>query len=92
MNPNGLFSNETFIDFEVTENSQALGTFLSTYLGSQLVIGNASGSQTHHVFDHPPHVVLNKLEGYGYKVVAANSQRLTGTWVSYTVWTLHKPL
>ena len=99
MNPNGSFSNQTFIDFEVTENSQALGTFLSTYFRSQLVIGNGSGTQTHFVSDRPPYVVLNKLEGYGYKVVAANSQRPTGasvyhgsTGVSYTVWTLHKPL
>ena len=122
MNPNGLFSNQTFIDFEnvVIENGEALGTVLSTYLGSQLVIGNASGNrlevisqythgqyhthaqnyfQTHRISDRPPHVVLNKLEGYGYKVVAANSQRPTGasvdqwnTGVSYTVWTLHKPL
>ena len=98
MNPSGLFSNQTFIDFEVTENSQALGTFLLTYFGSQLV-ENASGTQTHQVFGRPPHVVLNKLEGYGYKVVAANSQLPTGasvnqwsTGVSYTVWTLHKPL
>lgn len=101
MNPDGLFSNQTLIDFEnvVTENGQALGTFLSTYLGSELVTGNASGTQTHGVYDRPPYVVLNKLEGYGYKVVAANSQRPTGasvnqwnTGVSYTVWTLHKPL
>ena len=94
MNPNGLFSNQTFIDFEnvVTENGQALGTFLSTYLGSELVTGNASGTQTHGVYDRRPHVVLNKLEGYGYKVVAANSQRPIDTGLSYTVWTLHKPL
>lgn len=99
MNPDGLFSNQTFIDFEVNENSQALGTFLSTYFRSELVIGNASGTQTHCVPDRPPYVVFNKLEGYGYKVVAANSQRPTGasvyhgsTGVSYTVWTLHKPL
>ena len=99
INPNGLLSDQTFIDFEVTENSQALATFLATNWESQLAIGNASGSQTHYVSGRPPHVVLNKLEGYGYKVVAANSQLPTGasvnqwsTGVSYTVWTLHKPL
>ena len=113
MNQYGLFSNQTFIDFEnvATENGQALGTVLSTYLGSQLVIANPKGmgllespsqfthgqnqSQTHRVSDGPPHLVLNKLEYLGYKVVAANSQRpgsTSSTSVAYNVWTLHKPL
>ena len=49
-----------------------------------------------------PQVVLNMLEIHaGYKVVAANQQLpktqvpldpRTATGVSYTVWTLHKPL
>lgn len=113
MNQNGLFSNQTFIDFEnvATENGQALGTILSAYLGSQLVITNPMGtgllqnpsqfthgqnqSQTHCVSDRPPHLVLNKLEYLGYRVVAANSQRpgtTSSLSVAYNVWTLHKPL
>jgi len=113
MNQNGLFSDQTFIDFEnvATEGGQALGTVLSRYLGSQPVITNPMGhglvqnpsqfthgqnqSQTHRVSDSPPHLVLNKLEYLGYKVVAANSQRPGSTStlsVAYNVWTLHKPL
>ena len=112
MNPNGLFSNHTFIDFEnvATENGQPLSVFLAGFLGSQLVIGNPDGTrleslpyftheqnqpQTYRVSDSPPHLVLNKLEHLGYKVVAANSQRPGSTastnFVAYNVWTLHKP-
>ena len=113
MNQNGLFSNQTYIDFEnvKTEDGQALGTVLSTSLGSQLVIGKdrdtrleiasqleyveRNQTQTHRVVDSPPHLVLNKLEYLGYKVVAANSQRpgtTSSLSVAYNVWTLHKPL
>ena len=112
MNQNGLFSNQTFIDFEnvATENGQPLSTFLVGFFGSQQVIGSPDGTrlenlsyftheqnqpQTCRVSDSPPHLVLNKLEHLGYKVVAANSQRPGSTasnnFVAYNVWTLHKP-
>ena len=47
MHLNGLFSNETFIDFEnvKTEDGQALGTVLSTRLRSQPVIGKGRDTQ-----------------------------------------------
>ena len=108
MNPNGLFSNQTFIDFEnvTLGNGATLGEAFAMFWGSQLVIAKGRAYletisptharnkfQTHHVIGRPPHEVLNKLEEYGYKVVAAHSQRLTGaSGVSYSVWTLHKPL
>lgn len=113
VNPNGLFSNQTFIDFEnvtlenvTLGNGATLGEAFAMFWGSQLVIAKGRASletisptharnkfQTHHVIGRPPHEVLNKLEEYGYKVVAAHSQRPTGdSGVSYSVWTLHKPL
>ena len=116
----GLFTDETFIDFQNVEdgNGEFVGAILSTQLGSYPVNENWNGipqrKQMQNPEDghqqplpgtfqrlgvaRPPPVVLNTLEIHaGYKVVAANYQRplenVGGrTRVSYTVWTLHKPL
>lgn len=123
----GLFSNETFIDFQNVEdgNGEFVGAILSRQLGAYVVTGHASGypqapQNTHFPFEQQkyyatppgtiqtlgvarqPPVVLNTLAIHaGYKVVAANQQLpkplipldpRTATGVSYTVWTLHKPL
>ena len=116
----GLFTDETFIDFQNVEdgNGEFVGAILSRQLGSYPVNEHWNGIpkrlQMQYPEDgqkqpppgtfqrlgvaRPPPVVLNTLEiNAGYRVVAANQQRplendggLTG--VSYTVWTLHKPL
>ena len=117
----GLFTDETFIDFQNVEdgNGEFVGAILSRQLGSYPVNENWNGISQRIIqmqnpedgqqqpppgtfqrlgVARPPPVVLNTLEIHaGYKVVAANYQRplenvggLTG--VSYTVWTLHKPL
>ena len=127
----GLFSNETFLDFQNVEdgNGEFVVAILFRQFGSRLY--SVTG---HNGFGYPqqgqhmpwqfslspdtfctigvamqPTVVLNRLEIVGYKVVAANQQRPLpiarpsygsclnqGLWptcpVSYTLWTLHKPL
>ena len=125
----GLFSNETFIDFENVEdgNGEFVGAILSRQFGCAYysVTGHngypqQQGQQMQWQFwplspntfctigvAMQPTVVLNRLEIVGYKVVAANQQRPLsvhrslihrhqGQWppcpVSYTLWTLHKPL
>ena len=118
----GLFSNETFIDYQHVEdgNGESVGAILARQFSASAysVTGDTSGcprrqdgqlqcfappsgTQTLGVAGQPQ-VVLNTLEIHaGYKVVAANQQLpktrtpldpRPATGVSYTVWTLHKPL
>ena len=122
----GLFSNETFIDFQNVEdgNGEFVGGILSRQFGGAYHVTEhkngypQKGPQMQWPLspdtfrtigvDMQPTVVLNRLEIHaGYKVVAANQQRplpihrcyinnhqglLPSCPVSYTLWTLHKPL
>lgn len=129
LNSTGLFSNETFIDFQNVEdgNGEFVGAILSRQFGGAYSVTEnkngypQKGQQMQWLQFHPlpdtfftigvdmqPTVVLNRLEIHaGYKVVAANQQRplpihrslihghqglLPSCPVSYTLWTLHKPL
>lgn len=116
----GLFTDETFIDFQNVEdgNGEFVGAILSRQLGTYPVKEHWNGIPQRLQMQYPengkqqpppgtfqtlgvarsPPVVLNTLEIHaGYRVVAENYQRPlenegSPTGVSYTVWTLHKPL
>lgn len=121
----GLFNNETFIDFQNVEdgNGEFVGAILSRQFGGAYFVTRGHGypqrgqQMAQHFSLLPktfctigvamqPTVVLNGLEIVGYKVVAANQQRplpfgfsvghpqglSPSCPVSYTLWTLHKPL
>ena len=72
MNQNGLFSNQTFIDFEnvATENGQALGTILSAYLGSQLVITNPMGTG---LLESPSQFTHGQNQSQWYQIHTTNN-------------------
>ena len=88
--PNSLGTSKTYIDFANASGSSSLkqleGEIVSS-LGASIdhrLTLNWSGSCTYSTVKSP-HEVLNVLEGFGYRVVAAVTYA-----VHAIVWTLHK--